>query len=193
MPALAGANLIYGLGMLESGVTMDYGQLVMDNEFARMIKFVVAGIPVTDETLAVEDIAAVGSFGDFLSAGLNLQAHARAEQPKLHRPPGARGLGGRRLARPLRPRPGRGPRILETHQPEPLPDDVPPSCARSSSKPSASSAWDRPERREREGDDSGHVRRRILHAHRPNISHNASLVQNEIHHSDTNSPACAVA
>ena len=30
LPALAGANLIYGLGMLESGVTLDYGQLVMD-------------------------------------------------------------------------------------------------------------------------------------------------------------------
>jgi trimethylamine--corrinoid protein Co-methyltransferase len=30
---LAGANLIYGLGMLESGVTIDYAQLVMDAEF----------------------------------------------------------------------------------------------------------------------------------------------------------------
>ncbi len=39
LPALAGANLIYGLGMLESGVTLDFGQLVMDAEFARMIKF----------------------------------------------------------------------------------------------------------------------------------------------------------
>ncbi len=79
LPALAGANLIYGLGMLESGVTFDYGQLVMDDEFARMIKFAVGGIPVSDETLAVEDIAAVGSFGDFLSPGCHLQAHARAE------------------------------------------------------------------------------------------------------------------
>ena len=31
LPALAGANLIYCLGMLESGVTFDYGQLVMDD------------------------------------------------------------------------------------------------------------------------------------------------------------------
>jgi trimethylamine--corrinoid protein Co-methyltransferase len=41
LPALAGANLIYGLGMIEMGMTIDYGQLVMDNEFARMIKHVV--------------------------------------------------------------------------------------------------------------------------------------------------------
>jgi len=39
LPALAGANLIYGLGMLESGVTIDYAQLVMDAEFARMVEF----------------------------------------------------------------------------------------------------------------------------------------------------------
>ena len=38
MAALAGANLIYGAGMIESGVTFDCGQFVMDNEFARMIK-----------------------------------------------------------------------------------------------------------------------------------------------------------
>ena len=38
LPALAGANLIYGLGMIEMGMTIDFGQLVMDNEFARMIK-----------------------------------------------------------------------------------------------------------------------------------------------------------
>ena len=66
LAALAGANLIYGAGMIESGVTFDCGQFVMDNEFARMIKHGVGGIPVDDETLAVDDIAAVGPFGDFL-------------------------------------------------------------------------------------------------------------------------------
>ena len=44
LPALAGANQIYGAGMIESGVTFDLGQLVMDNEIARMIKFAVGGI-----------------------------------------------------------------------------------------------------------------------------------------------------
>jgi len=32
MAALAGTNLIYGLGMIESGVTFDYAQLVIDND-----------------------------------------------------------------------------------------------------------------------------------------------------------------
>ena len=43
--------------MIESGVTFDLGQLVMDNEIARMIKFAVGGIAVTDETMAIDDIA----------------------------------------------------------------------------------------------------------------------------------------
>jgi trimethylamine--corrinoid protein Co-methyltransferase len=53
--------------MIESGVTFDYGVLLMDNEFARMNKYVIRGIPVTDETLMVDEIHAVGSQEDFLS------------------------------------------------------------------------------------------------------------------------------
>jgi len=83
MAALAGANLIYGSGMIESGVTFDCGQFVMDNEFARMIKHCVGGIAVDDETLAVDDIAAVGSFGDFLSLDATLRHMRALSQPEL--------------------------------------------------------------------------------------------------------------
>ena len=83
MVALAGANLIYGAGMIESGVTFDCGQFVMDNEFARMIKQCVRGIPVDDETLAVDDIAAVGSFGDFLSLDATLRHMRTLSQPEF--------------------------------------------------------------------------------------------------------------
>jgi trimethylamine--corrinoid protein Co-methyltransferase len=67
VPALGGANQIYGAGMIESGVTIDYGQLVMDNEIARMVKYVLRGIPTNDETLMVDEICEVGSEEDFLS------------------------------------------------------------------------------------------------------------------------------
>ncbi len=63
---MAGANQIYGAGMIESGVTFDCAQLVIDDEIAAMIEYVVRGFRVDDEALAVEDIAAVGPFGDFL-------------------------------------------------------------------------------------------------------------------------------
>ena len=76
---MAGANLIYGLGMFESGVTMSYGQLVMDNEFAAMIKHVVRGIAVNDETLAIDVLREVGAFGDFLSHDHTFR-HMRTDQ-----------------------------------------------------------------------------------------------------------------
>ena len=68
--------------MIESGVTFDCAQFVMDNEFARMIKHCVRGIPVDDETLAIDDIAQVGSFGDFLSLDATLRHMRELSQPE---------------------------------------------------------------------------------------------------------------
>jgi len=79
---LAGANQIYGAGMIESGVTFDCAQLVMDDEIAAMIKYTVMGMPVDDDRLAVEDIAAVGPFGDFLSLESTLAHMRELTQPK---------------------------------------------------------------------------------------------------------------
>ncbi len=110
--------------MIESGVTIDYGQLVMDDEIARMIKHVVGGIRVDDETLAVDDIMAVGSFGDFLSLEATLRHMRETSQPRLvdrrvredWAARGATDMHGRALARARE--------ILEGHRPEPLPDEA---------------------------------------------------------------------
>jgi trimethylamine---corrinoid protein Co-methyltransferase len=59
--------MIYGLGMLEGGLTWDYAQMVMHNEMARMIMHTVKGIPVSDEKMAVEVVRSVGPGGEFLS------------------------------------------------------------------------------------------------------------------------------
>ena len=79
---MAGANQIYGAGMIESGVTFDCAQLVMDDEIAAMIMHVVGGFRVDDEALAVEDIAAVGPFGDFLSLDATMRHMREQSQPK---------------------------------------------------------------------------------------------------------------
>ena len=67
LPALAGANVIYGLGMLELGITFDFGQLVIDNEIAMMIKHVVNGIEINDYNMAVDVIKEVGIGGEFVT------------------------------------------------------------------------------------------------------------------------------
>jgi trimethylamine---corrinoid protein Co-methyltransferase len=121
---LAGANLIYGSGMLESGMTFDYGQLVMDNEFAKMIKYAVGGIPVNDETLSVDVAEEVGPFKDYLSHK-NTFTHMRTQsQPKLldrkvrakWETEGKTTLYDRALAEARH--------IMATHQVEPLSDEV---------------------------------------------------------------------
>ena len=124
LPALAGANLIYGLGMIEMGMTIDYGQLVMDNEFARMIKQVVGGIPVNDEALAVDVIHEIGVGKNFLSHP-NTFKHMRSQsQPKLidRRTREDWEAGGRTdiYQRALE----EARYIIENHKPEPLPEDV---------------------------------------------------------------------
>jgi trimethylamine--corrinoid protein Co-methyltransferase len=121
---LAGANLIYGLGMLESGVTIDYAQLVMDAEFARMVKYCVPGIPVNDQTLSADVIHEIGPFKDFLShddtyAGMRGQSSSRLIDRRVREEwtaAGATSLYDRSLAEARR--------ILETHVPAPLPEAV---------------------------------------------------------------------
>ena len=108
--------------MIEMGMTIDYGQMVMDNEFARMIKYVVQGIPVNDETLAVDVIHEIGVGKDFLSHE-NTYKHMRSQsQPKLidRRTREDWESSGRtdiyeRAMEEVR-------YILENHKPDPLPD-----------------------------------------------------------------------
>ena len=59
--------MIYGLGMLEMGITMNLAQLVIDNDFAAMIRRVLKGIPVNDEQLAADVIKRVGARGNFIA------------------------------------------------------------------------------------------------------------------------------
>ena len=110
--------------MIESGVTFDCGQLVIDNEIANMTKFAVRGIPVTDETLMVEEIAAVGSQGDFLSRNSTLRLARSQTQPKLMdrrvraewEMDGGSDVYARARATALE--------IIDTHRPEPLDADM---------------------------------------------------------------------
>lgn len=120
LPALAGANLIYGLGMIEMGMTIDFGQLVMDNEFAGMIKHTLQGIPVNDETLAVDIIREIGIGRDFLSHETTFNHMRSQSKPELIDrrtredwvADGSKDLYRRALEE--------AKHILETHEPDPL-------------------------------------------------------------------------
>jgi len=116
--------MIYGLGMLESGITFDYGQLVLDCEMARMIKFTVQGIPVNDATLAIDAIREVGPGKDFLMHPTTFKGMRNQSSPELFdrkmrddwQTAGATSAYDRAIEKARW--------ILAHHHPEPLPDDV---------------------------------------------------------------------
>ena len=105
-------------------MTIDYGQMVMDNEFAKMIKYVVQGIPVNDETLAVDVIHEVGVGKNFFSHENTFKHMKTQSQPKLIDrrtredwiAGGQTDIHQRALAEARY--------ILENHKPDPLPEDV---------------------------------------------------------------------
>jgi len=121
---LAGANLIYGLGMLESGITFDFGQLVLDNDFARMIKHTLKGIPVSDESLAVDVIKEVGPFRDFLSHDSTLKHMRSQSQPRLIDRRTREDWLSRGETDLYQRATDQARHIVKTHRPEPLPDNV---------------------------------------------------------------------
>ena len=83
LPALAGANVIYGLGMLEMGITFDLAQLVWDHEIAEMILHSMKGVPVNDTTLAVDVIKEMGIGKDYLSHPTTFEYMRSQSQAKL--------------------------------------------------------------------------------------------------------------
>lgn len=124
MAALAGANLIYGAGMTESGVTFDYAQYVLDNEMARMVKHAVRGVPVRDDTLDVDDIHAVGSFGHYLRLSKTRKGARQLSQPKFLDRSGREGWEAAGSVDAYSAAKTTAKQILEEYRPPELPSDV---------------------------------------------------------------------
>jgi len=123
LPALTGSNMIYGMGMLEMGMTMSYGQLLVDAEIVRMIRRIMQGIAVNQSTLALDVITSVGPGGTYLGQRHTIQyMRKESSQTKLIDrtmydhwvKAGKKDMAKRAEEEALR--------ILETHKPMPLPE-----------------------------------------------------------------------
>jgi len=78
LPALAGAHIINGAGVLESILTVSLEQLVIDNEMLGMMFRMLRGIEVTQATLAEDVIRRIGVGGNYLADRHTMQ-HFRTE------------------------------------------------------------------------------------------------------------------
>lgn len=123
--ALAGANMIYGLGMVELGMTMDHGLLVADNEFVRMIRRMLDGVPVNDETMAVDVIREVGIGGEFVTHQHTYDLFKQNQSQSRLIDRNTRGIWLDEGGKDMHTRCNEfALEVLETHQPEPLPESV---------------------------------------------------------------------
>ena len=63
---LIGGNMIHDIGYIESGLTSSPEMMVASDEIIDMVKRILRGIPVTDDTKALDVMDAVGPGGHFL-------------------------------------------------------------------------------------------------------------------------------
>ena len=75
--------MIYGGGMLELGQTFSLEQQVIDNDIIMMERKFMEGIPVTDETLAVDAIKFIGIGNDFIAHPSTMEQIDLASDPEI--------------------------------------------------------------------------------------------------------------
>lgn len=81
MASVVVSDMLLGLGLLNGSRIFSYEQLLMDAEIFSIVRATLRGIPVTDETLALDAIRAAGPAGDYLTL-----PHTRARMRDLWRP-----------------------------------------------------------------------------------------------------------
>lgn len=124
LAAQAGANLIYGMGMLESGQTWSHSQLLIDNDIVAMVKRVIRGIEVSDETMATDLVKKAHNIKDFLHQKHTVKHMREQSKPNLfdRKTRGAWvNAGERDLTEVAR---DAALKIIKTHHVEPLDDDT---------------------------------------------------------------------
>ncbi len=119
MASIVLCDMLLGVGFLHGSRIWSYEQMLMDCEIFEIVRRTLAGIEVTDETLALETIRAVGPGGNFLT-----QKHTRAHMREIFVPQfmdrrpynvwEEKRDGARDWARE------KARAILATHQPDPL-------------------------------------------------------------------------
>ncbi len=81
MAGISMADMLLGCGFLHGSRIWSYAEMMLDCEIFAIVKKMLEGIQVNDETLALDVIAAVGPGGNFLA-----QKHTRAHMHELFLP-----------------------------------------------------------------------------------------------------------
>lgn len=120
LTALAGADIVVGLGLLKASRVLVPEQIILDDEIYHTNRIIAEGIDLNDESLALDVIANVGPKGNFLSQKHTRKHMRRIWIPELTHPRPMPGEGSQIDA--VRRAKSKFSRILADHQPEPLED-----------------------------------------------------------------------
>jgi trimethylamine--corrinoid protein Co-methyltransferase len=123
--SLSGANIIHDVGYIEYGSTSCFEQVVTMNEVAGEVRFILQGMSLNSETLALDVIDAVGPAGEYVTTDHTYRHFREQWRPEVvgdrHSyedwvARGSKTLGDRAKEKVRA--------ILENHVPKPLPESV---------------------------------------------------------------------
>ena len=124
--ALGGANIVYGAGCLDQGLTFDFAKLVMDAEMIRNIHKTLEGIVISEETLGLDVIHEVGPGGQFLATRHTVDHMRSLSRSNLFDRRNREGWNTASQGRDLTQRAYKeAAKIVKTHTPAPLPGKAP--------------------------------------------------------------------
>jgi trimethylamine--corrinoid protein Co-methyltransferase len=81
--AMAGADILGGAGQIEVASTISPVQLIIDNEIAGMVRRIISGFRIDNETMAWEDLLTKSDTGHFLETDHTLRHCRDAFRPRI--------------------------------------------------------------------------------------------------------------
>ncbi len=119
--ALTGADLVHNVGTTYHGGWRSLELIVLVDEIIDMVKVLMGGIEISNETLPLDLIERVGPRANYLSEGHTLKHFRKFWVPRIFDRSAVRTEGAKDCEELLKER---TIEILRTHKPKPLPEDV---------------------------------------------------------------------
>jgi trimethylamine--corrinoid protein Co-methyltransferase len=121
---LHGANIVHDVGFMDAGLQGSLQLQVIANDTIGFLRAATAGVPVDQESLALDVIDELGPTGDYLTHAHTMRHYKEPFYSQLA-DKGTYSQWQSRGATTMEARAAKEvDRILENHQPEPLPVDV---------------------------------------------------------------------
>jgi len=123
-PALAGADILCGVGLLDGDTLLSFEQLIIDYEIGTILLRLIRGFDVNDRTLALDLIDKVGPGGNYLTEKHTLEHVYECWRPMISHVSSHRDWVASGSENVIQVARKKVKEILATHEPAPLDMDV---------------------------------------------------------------------